>query len=266
MKPLRAVLPCLFLTFGLPFAASLSAQNPESQAKTSGISSFKIGPIRQLRKDVDAWPLILNASNPSLQRVNAALTSMNRKMLSTLRECDTNYIAWAKIVNKLTGKASPAHDWVRKVRVTMHGPAYLSLVATNSFFCGGVHPYMFTEVAVFDLKTGEPADPLKWFESSSNASYAADVEQPDPPLEKSISARGLLPKYRELTNHECDNVYTESQPFLIWPDASSGHVILVADVLAGCCRSCDVETGLTLEQARKLGFDESFLKAIQEAH
>jgi hypothetical protein len=42
--------------------------------------------------------------------------------------------------------------------------------------------------------------------------------------------------------------------------------MIQADRLPGCCQACGIETGLTLEQARKFGFSEAFLQAISDAH
>lgn len=115
------------------------------------------------------------------------------------------------------------------------------------------------------MKTGEPADPVSWFLPSVKASFAEE-DKDGTPSERSLSVPELLQAYKEATNHECDKTYSDDQSFLIWPDAESGKVMIQADRLPGCCESCGIEIGLTLEQARKLGFSDTFLQAIGDAH
>jgi len=146
----------------------------------------------------------------------------------------------------------------------MIGPAFLSLVANADFYCSGAHPYGFTNVAVFDLGTGQPPDPTLWFLPTVKVSLIEEGEGGST-LEKSISSEGLVEAYRAATHHECDETYSDDQSFLIWPDPDSRKVIIQADRLPGCCAACGIESGLTLEQARNLGFSEKFLQAISDA-
>ena len=157
----------------------------------------------------------------------------------------------AKTVD-MRAETSLADDWRREVKVTMQGPIYLSLVATNGFFCGGAHPYMFTEAVVFTLETGDTVDPIKWFKPGSHVSYA-DVDEPGPPLERSISAPDLMPTYKELTKHDCDDHYKESQPFLIWPDATTGRVMIEAMLCLAVVRLAGMK--LRSRSTRPAGLD-----------
>ncbi len=225
----------------------------------------QLSPIRQIRKGVDAWPLILNPKNDAERRINGHLTNLNTHLSHSLKECDANY---AQVMGNqhppLDDNGEGAESWTQDIKATMSGPTFLSLVATAGFYCGGAHPYGFTSAAVFDLRTGEPADPLAWFLPSLKVSLVDEDEKDS--LEKSVLVAGLLQAYREATHHECDDTYPDDQQFLIWPDAKSGKVMIRADRLPGCCEACGIETGLTLKQARKLGFSEAFLQAISDAH
>ena len=88
----------------------------------------------------------------------------------------------------------------------------------------------------------------------------------DPELESSITLPALVPIYLDLTRHDCEDILKASQPFLIWPDAHSGRIMVQPDLLPGSAEACGVAAGLTPDQARKLGFDERLLGAIDQAH
>ena len=247
---------CLvLLILGFAISVQAGAQN----------ASIRLSPVRQIRKGVDAWPLIVNPKTEAEKRINGYLTDLNTKLAHSLRDCHTNYEQSFGKDHKVPDGEEGAESWTQNVRVTMMGPAFLSLMADTGFYCGGAHPSGFTSVVAFTLDTGEPVDPLKWFKPGTNVSYA-DVDEPGPPVEKSISAPDLIPTYKELTKHECDDLYQDSQPFIIWPDAAIGQVMIEADALPGCCEACGYEVGITLDLARKLGFAEDFLASIQQAH
>lgn len=229
-------------------------------------AQVRLSPIRHVRKGVDAWPLILNPKSDSERRINNYLNDLNAQLSHSLSECDANYAELMGELGQSPVKGGEGAEFLtHDIKVTMLGQAFLSFVATTSFYCGGAHPYEFTSAAVFDLRTGEPADLLAWFLPSVKVSFVEE-DQAGSALEKSVSVAGLLKAYREATHHDCDDTYPDDQSFLIWPDAKSGNVMMQADRLPGCCEACGIETGLTVEQARKLGFSEAFLQAISDAH
>lgn len=228
-------------------------------------ASIRLSPIRQIRKGVDAWPLILDPKGDRERKINGYLTDLNTRLARSLADCDASYAGIFGKDHNLPEGDEGAETWTQKVKLTMSGPELLSLVAATDTYCGGAHPYGFTSVAVFDLTTGEPADPTTWFLPNIKVSFAEEDDESSA-LEKSASVAGLVGTYGEATHHECDDIFSDGQPFLIWPDANSGKVAVQADRLPGCCEACGIEVDLTLEQARKLGFSETFLQSIRDAH
>lgn len=229
-------------------------------------AQVRLSPIRQIRKGVDEWPLILNPTNDAERRINKYLSDLNAKLSHSLKDCDANYADLMGQQDRPPDSSGEgAESWTQETKVTMLGPAFLSLIATTDFYCGGAHPYGYSSAAVFDLRNGEPADVHAWFLPSLKVSLVEEDEA-DSALEKSISAAGLLRAYEEATHHECDQTYSDDQSFQIWPDANSGKVMIQADRLPGCCEACGIEVDLTLEQAGKLGFSETFLQSISDAH
>jgi len=255
MVSLRKTPYLVLLLSGLTTLVQAAAQTP-----------VQLSPIRQIHRGVDAWPLILNPKNDAQRSINKSLSDLNAKLSQSLKRCHANYIQRMGNQPRSTENSDEGvESWKQKIKVTMSGPAFLSLVATTDFYCGGAHPYGYTDVAVFDLRTGEPANPIAWLVPSLRASLVEE-DNPDPSLERSVSVAKLLEAYREATHHECDQTYSDDQPFLIWPDAYSAKVVIMADRLPGCCEACGVETGLVLKQAREIGFSEAFLQAISEGH
>lgn len=246
----------------LALLISSFAAAPRSMAQTT---STRLSPIRQIRKGVDAWPLILNPKNDAERRVNVHITDLNSRLAHSLKECDSAYASSPVGREHLSADEEGTEFWTQAIKTTMAGPALLSLVANAGFYCGGAHPYGFTDAAVFDLKTGEPADPLRWFVPSIKASLEGE-DSDYGPVEKSIHVPGLLQAYKDATHHQCDGAYSEDESFLVWPDAKSGRVMIQADRLPGCCEACGIVIGLSLNQARSLGFSEAFLQAIGDAH
>src|ERR1035438_9762161 len=141
----------------LAFVAAFFAAIAASQAADA--VSLKLVPVKQLRKGVDAWPPIVNPANPAEQKVNATLTRLNVRLQKALSECDASSLEDMKGAGRPQKEwaAAVAEDWSRKVVVTMDGPRFLSLVATDEYVnCGGAHPDSDTMAMVFDMTTGTP--------------------------------------------------------------------------------------------------------------
>ena len=80
MKTVAIALSFLLLSV-FPVAQSRGqdgAFGGRSGAASAG--EIKVEPTHQLRKGVDAWPLIVSPNDVAAQRVNAVLTEMNRKL------------------------------------------------------------------------------------------------------------------------------------------------------------------------------------------
>ena len=120
-----------------------------SQIPAAG--NLRTEPVKQIRKGVDAWPLIVNLSTPATQRVNETLTRLNRRMVQSLHDCDADYEGWLKAAgHPEDGQNQISADWSRTIKVTMAGPRFLSLVASDETFCGGAHPDSDVIAMVFD--------------------------------------------------------------------------------------------------------------------
>lgn len=236
------------------------------RAPAQSRNSVNFAPERHLRKGVDAWPLIVRASTPAEQKVNAILNQLNERMAKSLIDCDANYRNWAKLVdNPLTGSNGVDGDWERKIAVTMTGPRLVSLVAFDNLFCGGAHPDSYTLPMVFDLTTGTQVNWINYIDKSADASTYSDTES-----DGAIVDALIVPALREMTirraSGDCEHAFQKAQPYQLWPDAKSGTLVAEPFDLPHVVAACADALRLTLDQARKLGFDDRVLKAIAQAH
>ncbi len=267
MRRVHVPLLYLLVVFAICASGTLRAQSPPANAKPGASQFFKLEPVRQLRKGIDAWPLILHANDAALKRVNAILQEMNQKLALALKDCDTNYAAWAQEVGDASkGKGGAAGDWERKVEVTMTGPRFVSVVATDTFiFCGGAYPDSDRIAMVFDMATGDPVDWTAMIAKSASASSLADSGYDGtnfvvlllPGLEK-INLASASP--------ECKGAFDYQQMFVIWPDAQKEQLVAIASGLPHVVSGCEQEIHLTMEQIRALGFDETIIGSIESAH
>ena len=105
--------------------------------QASAADRVSMQPIHHFRKGVAAWVLIASPRTEAERRIRGHLARLNASSASMLRECDKNY---AENMREDFGKERMggefAKRWDRKVEITMQGPAYLSEIATDTFFCG----------------------------------------------------------------------------------------------------------------------------------
>jgi hypothetical protein len=230
-------------------------------------ATIPVEPVKQVRKGVDAWPLIQNPRTPAEIRVNAALTKLNQRLQQALATCDDG----ARASFKQMGEDAPKDqdptegDWRRSVQITMQGPRFLSLVASDEVFCGGAHPDTGTMAMVFDLTTGAPVNWLAMVPKSAAASTHADTVS-DGSTVSGLALAGLAKINLAAADQDCNDAFVEGQSFQLWPDARAGTLVAQAFDLPHVVAACAAQIPLSLEQARGLGFDESLLGAIEEAH
>jgi hypothetical protein len=258
----------LSIAFAAVLLVGLAERNGNSLTTAAG--NLGIEPVKEIRKGVDAWPLILNPDTPVAKRVNETLTRLNRSLAQALHDCDADYLRWQKLVGHLaSGQDQMSTDWSRKIDVTMEGPRFLSLVASDEIFCGGAHPDGGRMAMVFDMSTGAQVSWTELVAKSAGASpYTGTF------WDGSTAGALVLPALQKMNvdsnvdsaDADCKDAFQNPQPFLIWPDAK--HETLVAQPfdLPHVVQACANEIALTMDQARKLGFDEVLLSAIQQAH
>jgi hypothetical protein len=239
------------------------SQSPPANQGMRG-ETIRVEPARQVREDVDLWPLIARPKSDAELRVNATLTRLNKEFVKSLRDCDGDIIEFEKQAGQ---SGDPTKDdWGRSIKVTMRGPRFLSMVASDDFYCGGAHPDEDLTVLVFDMKTGAQVDWSTLVRKSAGASSAKNVLGDAEGATHPILLPELQAIYAAAEEDYCKDYFEDDRPFFLWPNAESGTLIAEVAGLPHIAAPCKNELKLTIEQARNLGFDELLLQAIEEAH
>lgn len=266
MKRLISALLYTLVLAAIFGGSPLSGQSSQTTASTY----VQLGPIKQLRKDVDAWPLIVAPDTSAAQHINTTLALLNQQLAQSLLDCDADYRQWLIMLSESGVTRNPASDkesaeFSRIVQVTMTGPRFLSLVGSQETFCGGAHPDSEQISIVFDMTTGATVNWVALLPKSAQASAYSETASDGstvgalilPALRKSLVASATA---------DCKDAFLNPQPFLIWPDAKREVLVTQPFDLPTAVLACANEIDLTIDQARKLGFDGTLLTAIEQAH
>jgi len=234
---------------------------------------FSIGPTPHFRKGMDAWPKIVGPQTAEVARVNAYLSAMNRQTLTSIHECDADFRRYQESALKPKTRANVSGDWTRKVTVTMNGPRFLSMIADESQACEGAYPLNAFIPIVFDMKTGDRVD-WKSLSPAGTSVVAGAEESPDGTSSPGLSIPPLMKLAVSRATGVCKEVMQDFDhlsrssdlAFVIWPDATRGLLMTKASGLPHVVQACEEKIGLTITEARKLGFSEELLGSIEQAH
>ena len=99
--------------------------------------ALSLMPSLAIAPGVAAFPRLVAApGDQAANRINQALVRVDERIRKAAKDCSTE-----------GGQAG----WKRTISVTMRGPHFLSLVAFDSWFCGGAHPDDDQFPLVYDL-------------------------------------------------------------------------------------------------------------------
>lgn len=226
---------------------------------TTAVSAFADAPavlkqLRPLGPAIEALPrLAAKPSDNAAKLINRALASADSATADTAADC------------KAMGKKNSS--FTRSVRVTMRGPLYVSVVETNSWYCGGAYPDWATTAFVYDLTTGTAVDWSR-FLPPALVDRTADYNRPD---EKLIVSAALTKLYlpAPTDNPECREALTSWEgglAFALWPDAAAGGIAIEPDNLPHVVKACGPPVTIATTDLRGLGVDPALLDAIDTAH
>ncbi len=206
----------------------------------------------RLSKTASAMPRLRDAASPAARRINAALDAADRRLQDAISDC-----------------AGEAHDsgaseaeYDRTVSVAMAGPEFLSLVASDSGFCGGLHPNFQTIALTFDLSTGRPVDWTKLL--------------PTPLIETTTTEGAMggatlgLVRSKLLVELDTDPSEDCGMPpdaaFQLWPDAVRGGVNVAWADPPHADMNCGEPALLDVATLRRYGASPLLIQALIQAH
>jgi hypothetical protein len=220
--------------------------------------------IDPLSADLAAFPRLLAApGDRAAERINQALERRDRQLQSAVKDCRSNSDRPAEAM------------WSRVISVAMRGPRYLSLVADDSWDCGGAHGDFSLLVLVYDLNTGSPVNWARLLPASPIQGTSLDSAG-DGTQVGVVSSRALLDLYlkarssdpKDPLDPECRDVLSDSGlKFNIWPDAKGDGLALETEGLPHAVAACGADSvTVATSTLRKVGVQPALLDAIDTAH
>jgi hypothetical protein len=206
-----------------------------------------------LERKVEALPrIVAKPGDRAATLINKALADADADAKSSAIDC------------RQAGKKNS--DFSRTVTVTMRGPSYLGIVATQSWYCGGAYPDWNVTPFVFNLVTG----------ARVNWQQMLPVTLVDKTVDYSNAGEGLIvsPELTTLyvaavSDKECRDVLSNWESglgFILWPDAAADGIAIEANNLPHVVKACGPDTTIAMPELRKLGIEPVLLDAIEEAH
>jgi hypothetical protein len=189
---------------------------------------------------------------------------MNQSTVKGLRDCDDFY----RQSRGLPKSSRVQAVWDRKVSVTMRGPRFVAMRATETSFCGGAYPLNAHAAVVFDMTTGALVKWEELFAGADGASAASDTTG-DGATSPEISLHALtVLALAKAQDPDCRRALQGSGDlvFQVWPDAHRGELMIQANGEPHVTQGCEAVIGLSLTEARRIGVSEEMLGALEEAH
>ncbi len=209
-----------------------------------------------LSKGVAAFPRIEGGvSAQAIARIDKSLDGADRRVRQSVKEC--------------LAQAGGHGDWTRSVSVAMAGPRFVSLVARDSYFCGGAYPDTSVLALVYDLDTGGLVD-LQKLAPGLSTKTALDTAGDGSKI-GTIASDKLSSLYREGAKRDdadpdCGNVLKDADlAFIAWPDAKAGGLVVSPTTLPHVVRACGPEVTIAPDALKASGADPALLEALASA-
>lgn len=244
------VFPIALLALGTLAVPAPAEQNPPPSRLVVLSTGSQIAPGVESLPRVVAGPVV---SAKSVQRINANLSQYDTRMKVAAQACTAP-----------TGedRPEPRHEtwWKRTVLVTMSGPRYLSLVASDDYDCGGVHPASGTLTLTYDLSDGQSLDwghvlpaGAKWIHTGDTGGM--DIEVVRWPTLTSIALRKADENCRA-TLHDYDVA------FFLWLDGQKRQLMASVYGLPQVAVECSQPFGLSIPELRALHVSSKVLEGF----
>lgn len=213
------------------------------------------GPVPLLRlprlsKTADAMPRMRDTTTLAARRINAALDAADHRLRDASRDC----------TEQAHDNGVSGSEYDRTVTVAMAGPRFLSLVLSDSAFCGGIHPNFQSIAFTFDLQTGKPVDWVKLLPAPLIETTTTEGAM-DGTIMGLVRSKLLV----ELDTDPSENCgMPEDAAFQLWPDAARGGVNFAWADPPHANENCGEPALLDLSTLRRYGAASVLIEAFAQ--
>ena len=227
-------------------------------AQASGV--FVVRASVPLYAGVAAFPRVIageGATPEVAAKLNAAFARQDARVAGAAAGC-------RKTAQKVKKLAEPK-AWQRTMEVTMAGPRYVSVLATDADDCGRDEARSGVILPlVFDLTTGAPVEWAKLMPAGVRPSVATgeDGTQMNVVEWPVLQARAL----RE-AGPECKELIRENGilDFALWLDGAKGLLMAETVSLTNTGPACEVPLAYSAEALRQAGAAKELVEALEMA-
>ncbi len=189
-------------------------------------------------------------------KVNAALKKLDVSAAAAALDCRKSY-------REQQHKTDFA-DWNRTIDVTMRGPRFLSMVATDSFFCGGMYPNDGIILPlVYDLTTGSPVNWLKYLPAGAKSDLGNSADGAKMGVVVWPVLAALARKDAEKDCQQAFDDSGEAVQFALWLDVRQGAIeaqpVSFPHAMAACADAVEID----IAAARRMGFAAELVDALE---
>ena len=215
---------------------------------------------RELYPGVAAMPRVIAGRGVTAAvaaKMNLAFGKLDARVAGAAADCRKSYREQQHKVAK--------DAWTRSVQVTMRGPRYLSIVATDSYDCGGLYPNDGLVLPlVYDLTTGGavnwltlmPPGPKSGIDSAGDGSTIGAVQW-----------KVLTDMARKDAAPECREAFATADEvsFVLWLDAKAGAIEVQPSSFPHAEAICAEAVEIPVAEARAMGFKAELVDALAAA-
>ena len=215
-----------------------------------------------VQKGVAAFPRLAAVGEVSAavaRKVNASLARLDGLVAKAAKECRRD--------GRETSAQMGDPFWERSMEVAMQGPRFLSLVAADSHYCGGVNQDNVKPASlplVYDLRTGLPVNWLNYLPAGANSILG---ESDDGATVGEVVWPALSKLARNQSDAKCKELYAADAEvrFVLWLQARGGNIVAEPLGIDHLGSDCTVDLEISVAEARKMGVHGEVLDALEAA-
>ena len=219
---------------------------------------------------VAAFPRVAHGE-PQAARINQALEAADARGRAAAEECRSEFSGGATAGLSAESSLDPGRilGWERRIVVAMGGPRYLALVTADYADCGGIHPSADSIALTYDLRTGQPPNWLVLLPKTWVQKMTIDRAMDETPrgVVGSVALRSLYhvtagKAIRAISPNCMESMNQMAGPFMLWPDARQGGLMVQPVGLPHASAACGVPALVGIALLRRQGVQPALLDAI----